>query len=98
MGQLQRQAEEEAEKIAQNLRELRATILAEAHQKPDQLEFWTTTEQEQLDRNRAALLTRAEEIPAEIERETKRLLTRYEKPVPRLFPVAVTYVVPRRLA
>tara|TARA_R110002096_G_C14660074_1_gene727644 strand:+ start:12968 stop:16168 length:3201 start_codon:yes stop_codon:yes gene_type:complete len=53
---------------------------------------------DQLDRNQRDLRRRLEEIPAEIEREQKRIREHYENPVPRLFPVAVMFLVPESQA
>ena len=63
-----------------------------------QLELFTTPEREQFERNRHALEARADQIPGEIERETAAIRDRYRDPRPRLFPVAVTYLVPERIA
>ena len=41
---------------------------------------------------------RLREIPAEIARETAAAAARFSSLQPRLFPVAVTFLVPRRLA
>jgi hypothetical protein len=41
---------------------------------------------------------RLKEIPAEIERETAAIQARYANPQARLFPVAVTFLVPEKLA
>ena len=68
---------------------------------PQQLRFafegWTETERDQLHRNIASLKARIKRIPEEIEQETKAIRERYAKPAPRLFPVAVTYLVPENL-
>jgi len=37
-------------------------------------------------------------VPEEIERETAAVRARFASPQPRLFPVAVTYLVPESLA
>lgn len=60
--------------------------------------FWTAPEREQLELNRQSLRKRLEQIPAEIERETASLRARFRNPAPRLFPVAVSFLVPKRLA
>ena len=49
------------------------------------------------DRDLAALRRRLDEIPGEIERESAHLRDRYKNPTARLFPVAVTYLIPRKL-
>ena len=81
------------------LNELRRTILEELDAKePPQLSLWEDPEREQLERNRSALRDRAERIPAELAREAAAVRARYAAPTPRLFPVALAYVIPERLA
>jgi hypothetical protein len=63
-----------------------------------QLELWTDAERTQLSRNTQALRARLEQIPAEIEAEQEAIHARYADPQPRMFPVAVTFLVPERLA
>jgi hypothetical protein len=46
----------------------------------------------------SALAARVEQIDAEIAQERAAIGKRYADPQPRLFPVAVTYLVPQRLA
>jgi hypothetical protein len=41
---------------------------------------------------------RLQQIPAEIERETANLRARYRNPTPRLFPVTVTFLAPKKIA
>lgn len=65
---------------------------------PAQTEIWSNEEIEQLRRNRGSLARRLQEIPREIERETAAIHARYADPQPRMFPVAVEFLVPRRLA
>ena len=55
-------------------------------------------EQEQFERNVDALRRRLGEIPGEIEKETEAIRARFADPQPRMFPVAVTFLVPGRLA
>jgi hypothetical protein len=59
---------------------------------------WTDSEREQLERHMNALRARVREIPAEIEREAAAIKARFGDPQPRMFPVAVTFLVPERLA
>ena len=54
-------------------------------------------EQEQFERNVDALRRRLGEIPGEIEKETAAIRARFADPQPRMFPVAVTFLVPSRL-
>ena len=50
------------------------------------------------ERNRDFLAARLAELPAELARETEAIRLRYADPQPRLFPVAVTFLVPEGLA
>lgn len=85
----------EVEKITAVLEELRTQILSELDEpEGEQLALFNTEEREQLERNRDFLRARAEEIPAEIERESESLLRRFAEPQPRVFPVAVEFLVP----
>ena len=70
--------------------------LAEPEYTQLELELWPKSEREQLVRNEAALRRRLEEIRGEIEQETARSAARYANPKARLFPVAVTFLVPER--
>ena len=49
------------------------------------------------ERNKLALQSRLNEIPAEIELETAAVRARYADPQPRMFPVAVSFLVPQRM-
>ncbi|MBV9786750.1 MAG: DEAD/DEAH box helicase [Chloroflexi bacterium] len=95
-------ADREAKEIADLttvLTELRATILAELHE-PDvqQLTLFTDPEREQFEINKASLQARVERIPLEIEQETIAIRRRYAEPRDRLFPVAVAYLIPEKVA
>ena len=100
---LERLLADRATKEEQNIRtvleELRRTIQAEL-QTPEvqQLSLFTADEREQLSRDEDALRRRIEEIPAEIEQEVEVIRKRFARQEPRLFPVAVTYLVPQRFA
>ncbi len=61
-----------------------------------QLELWTPDERTQLTRNTQALRIRLEQIPGEIEAEQAAIRARFADPQPRMFPVAVTFLVPDR--
>jgi superfamily II DNA or RNA helicase len=90
------QRDNEVAKITAVLEELRAQILAELDEpEGEQLALFNPDERDQLERNRDFLRARAEEIPAEIERETESLQRRFADPEPRVFPVAVEFLVPR---
>lgn len=87
----------EASDIETILNELKRTI-EEKLDDPDvrQMTFadWTETEQDQVRRNLDALRRRLKEIPDEIKRETAAVRRRFADPQPRMFPVAVTFLVP----
>lgn len=51
---------------------------------------------QQRERDLAALRRRLKEIPEEIEREAKHIRSRFANPSARLFPVAVTWLIPRK--
>jgi hypothetical protein len=61
------------------------------------LQFTSDEEREQLDRDLDALERRIHEIPAEIAREQAAIRRRYAEPSVRVFPAAVTCLVPARL-
>lgn len=96
---LQERADKEAANIEAVLNELASAIEQEL-EAPDweQLELWTLGEREQLRLDIQALRMRLEQIPAEIEAERAAIYARYADPQPRMFPVAVTFLVPDRLA
>jgi superfamily II DNA or RNA helicase len=75
------------------LRELETSLRQELKQKK-QLDLFDSRERDQFERNREAMLARLEALPAELARETEAIRARYEAPSARLFPVAVTYLVP----
>jgi hypothetical protein len=62
-----------------------------------QLAGFSTAEREQFERNMSALQKRVEQIDTEIVREQAAIRKRYADPQPRLFPVAVTYLIPEHL-
>uniref|UniRef100_B8HYX0 Helicase domain protein n=1 Tax=Cyanothece sp. (strain PCC 7425 / ATCC 29141) TaxID=395961 RepID=B8HYX0_CYAP4 len=95
---LQNRAEKEVADITAILTELRQSILQELEEpQVEQLELFTTPEKEQFERNMNSLKARAEQIPREIEQETVLIRERFNEPSARLFPLAVTYLVPRKL-
>jgi hypothetical protein len=98
-GFLAERSQKEAGDLRAVLEELARTIqgeLAEPDYTQLELELWPKSEREQWVRNEAALRRRLEEIPGEIEQETARSAARYANPKARLFPVAVTFLVPER--
>jgi hypothetical protein len=94
---LAERADKEADDIRAILTELKRAIEEELHQpEAEQLSLFDEPEREQFERNKLALQGRLKEIPAEIERETAAIKARYADPQPRMFPVAVTFLVPER--
>ena len=95
---LQDRAEREAENLAKVMHDLERSIRAELTEPVQQeLDFFSDTEKSQYERNHDSLRGRLERIPGEIEAETEAIRARYADPSPRLFPVAVTFLVPWRL-
>jgi len=96
----ERRAKEEAD-IRAVLGELERRIQEELDKQPEyvqlHLPLFGPSEQEQYNRNVAALRTRLAEIPDELEHELETIRTRYEVVQPRMFPMAVTFLVPARL-
>jgi superfamily II DNA or RNA helicase len=97
-------ADEDAKRIAEVMEELRRTI---ARQLDDvesnaeiqaQLALFEPDERQQYTRDVGALRRRLDEIPGEIERESGAVRERYADPRRRLFPAAVTFLMPERLA
>ena len=95
---LQRRRDKEIADMTEILEELGRSI-SDAIEEPDeeQLTLWTPAEKDQLRRNLDALRRRVEQIPAEIEREAEAIRRRYTDPTPRLFPVAITFLVPESM-
>jgi superfamily II DNA or RNA helicase len=96
---LEDRCQKEVNDITAILTELRQSILQEL-QEPEavQLELFSSAEREQFERNVNSLQARVEEIPDEIERETATIRARFRNPTPRLFPLAITYLIPKKLA
>jgi hypothetical protein len=96
---LAERANKEANDIRAILTELKRAIEEELGQPaPVQLTLFDDPERDQFERNKLALQSRLKEIPGEIERETQAVKARYADPQPRMFPVAVTFLVPGRMA
>jgi len=55
-------------------------------------------EQEQFERNVDALRRRLGEIPGEVKKESEAIRARFADPQPRMFPVAVTFLVPQKVS
>jgi hypothetical protein len=99
-AQLAERAAKEAADITAVLEELARSITNELNE-PEfvqmQLDLWPQSERDQFQRNQAALRKRLAEIPGEITAETQRVQARFANPQARLFPVAVTFLVPEGL-
>ena len=94
---LAERATKEANDIRAILTELKQAIEEELGQPgPVQLTLFDDPERDQFERNKLALQGRLKEIPGEIERETEAVKARYADPQPRMFPVAVTFLVPEK--
>ncbi len=93
-------AEKEANKLKAVMTELHRAIQAELDRKdgPQLLLDLGGDEpgQQQRERDLAALRRRLKEIPDEIQRESDHIRARFANPSARLFPVAVTWLIPRR--
>lgn len=97
--QLADRADKEVADSTAILLELKRAIEAELNEpavRQEVLPGFSDAEREQFERNLGSLRARAAQIPAEIETETAALRARYAEPSPRLFPVAVTFLVPER--
>jgi hypothetical protein len=96
---LQEIAEKEVTKLSTVMRELERAIREELERKdgPQMLLDLGGDERAQRERDLSSLRRRLNEIPPEIERESAHLRARYKNPTERLFPVAVTFLIPRKL-
>ena len=98
---LAERAEKEAEDIRAILTELQRSIQEKLNDPENQqltFDGWEDEERQQFERNMNALRVRVREIPDEIKRETAAVAARFADPQPRMFPVAVTFLVPERMA
>ena len=78
--------------------ELKKAIDAELDEPEyQQMTLFDDPEKEQFERNREFLRARSKAIPEEIERETTAIKARFADPQPRMFPVAVTFLVPEKM-
>jgi hypothetical protein len=93
-------ATKEERDITTILKELQESIRKELRQAEGvvqlQLSGFSLEEQQQVERDLSALEERASQIESEIEQEVERIRRRFANPQPRLFPVALTYLVPER--
>lgn len=98
---IEERAARESADLTTILTELAGRIEAELADRKSrgQLELFPTQEEnDQSARDEDSLRRRLDEIPGEIEKEIARLKDRYADPSPRLYPVAVTFLVPERIA
>lgn len=94
---LQDRCDQEVDNMTAILTELKVQIENELTQ-PDieQLDLFNSVEKEQLERNQGSLRLRIEQIPEEIDQEAALIQARFEAPAARLFPLAVTYLIPQK--
>jgi ERCC4-related helicase len=96
---LSERADKEAKDIESILTELKNSIEAElkdpAYVQPT---LFDDPEQERFERNKDAMRARVREIPEEIERETAATRARFANPQARMFPVAVTFLIPETMS
>lgn len=93
-------AEKEVNKLRTVMTELQRAIQAELERK-DAPQLMLDLEgdepgKQQRERDLAALRNRLKEIPGEIDRESNYIRSRFANPSDRLFPVAVTWLIPRK--
>ena len=93
-------AEKEVNKLRTVMTELQRAIQAELERKDGpQLMLDLGGDEpgkQQRERDLAALRNRLKEIPGEIDRESSYIRSRFANPSARLFPVAVTWLIPRK--
>ncbi|RPH96556.1 helicase [candidate division KSB1 bacterium] len=96
---LDERRDQDIKNITAVMEELAQTIRDELKTpEPEQIALWTDPEREQLERNRTSLAERLKTIPSELDQEVKAIQGRFANPTSRLFPVAVTFYVPEKLA
>ncbi len=97
---LEELADKEVNKLKSVMTELQRSIAAEVERKdgPQMMLDLGDDQQgkQQRERDLATLRRRMKEIPEEIDRESQHIRSRFAHPTARLFPVAVTWLIPRR--
>lgn len=94
---LDERSDKEAAHLDAVLTELEKSIRAELDaEAPQQLELFDQFEKQQRESDLHSLRLRLQQLPAEREREVDHLRARYRNPHARLFPVAITFLVPKR--
>jgi superfamily II DNA or RNA helicase len=88
--------EREVANITAVVQELERSIRTTLETKDNpQMQFdWTDLERQQRERDIGSLRARLAELPAELASEIAHRRSRYRNPQPRLFPIAVTFLVP----
>ena len=96
---LSERADKEAGDIESILNELKKSIERELKE-PEYIQpmLFDDPEQERFERNKDAMRARVKEIPEEIKRETAAIRARFADPKARIFPVAVTFLIPEKMA
>jgi len=96
---LEEREEFETNSITAILTELAGSIKDELNE-PEvlQLALFSFEEKDQLNRNLDALRRRLKAIPGEIDQEKEVIRKRFADPQARMFPVAVVFIVPEKLA
>ncbi len=96
---LAERADKEVRDIESILTELKKSIVAELNE-PHYVQpmLFVFEEQERFERNKDAMRTRVKEIPDEIIRETEAIRARFVDPQARMFPVAVTFLIPEKIS
>jgi SNF2 family DNA or RNA helicase len=90
-------AEREVSKLKTVMNELQRGIREHLENKQQVFDFGGDEPgRQQAERDLEALRRRLGEIPSEIERESAHIRSRFRNPSARLFPVAVTWLIPRR--
>jgi hypothetical protein len=98
---LRERAEKEVTNLTVVMQELEKSIRETLKREEDpqlklNLEGASSDERSQRERDLNSLRRRLEEIPRELAQEAEHLGSRYRNPQPRLFPIAVTFLVPHR--
>jgi hypothetical protein len=93
-------ADTEVNKLSKIMTDLQRAIREELERKDDAQMLLDLGDdpngKQQRERDLAALRRRLDEIPEEIERESAHIRSRFRNPSARLFPVAVTWLIPRK--
>jgi len=96
---LNERADKESKDIESILTELKKAIEKELNDPLYiQPKLFDDPEQERFERNKDAMRARVREIPEEIKRETAAILSRFANPQARMFPVAVTFLIPEKMS